>query len=177
VLRKRRNAMLTEKIESALNAQLNAETYSAYLYFSMSANFRSVNLDGFASWMFAQAIEELTHAKKFHDFIFQRGGRVTLTQIDGPPVEWDSPESIFQETLSHEQKVTGLINSLVDMAIQESDHATHIFLQWFVTEQVEEEETADGVLQQLKQLGNSKNGLYMMDREMAQRGTAAPSAE
>ena len=87
------------------------------------------------------------------------------------------PESIFQETLSHEQKVTGLINNLVDMAIQESDHATHIFLQWFVTEQVEEEETADGVLQQLKQLGNSKNGLYMMDREMAQRGTVAPSAE
>lgn len=169
--------MLSEKIESALNAQLNAETYSAYLYFSMSTYFRSINLDGFASWMFTQAIEELAHAKKFHDFIFQRGGRVTLAQIDGPPVEWASPESAFQDTLNHEQKVTGLINSLVDTAIQESDHATHIFLQWFVTEQVEEEETAGGVLQQLKQLGSSQNGLYMMDREMAKRGTGYPAAE
>lgn len=169
--------MLSDKMQTALNDQLNAETYSAYLYFSMSTYLKSISLEGFASWMFAQAIEELTHAKKIHDFIFQRGGRAILAAIEGPRVEWDSPLSVFQDTLAHEQKVTALINNLVDLAIEESDHATHIFLQWFVTEQVEEEETAGGVLQQLTQIGDSKNGLFMMDRELAKRAPEFGTAE
>lgn len=161
--------MLSEKVEKALNSQLNAELYSSYLYLSMNAYFKSVNLDGFANWMYAQAQEELIHSLKFYEFINQRGGRVTLAAIDSPPTQWDSPVTVFQDTLKHEQKVTGLINDLVDVAIKERDHATQIFLQWFVTEQVEEEENVGGVLEQLKLLGEAKGGLFMMDRELAKR--------
>jgi ferritin len=106
---------------------------------------------------------------KFYDFIIQRGGRVIPAAIDAPPHEWDSPLAIFNETLAHEQKVTGLINDLVDIASQEHDHATIIFLQWFVTEQVEEEESVGGVLEQLKLIGDDKSGLFMIDRELLKR--------
>lgn len=162
--------MLSKKVEKALNEQLNAEMYSSYLYLSMNAYFKSTNLDGFANWMYAQAQEELMHAMKFYDFINQRGGRVVLSRIDSPPVEWDSPQAVFEETLKHEQKVTGLINALVETALSENDHATNIFLQWFVTEQVEEEDSVGSVLEQLKFLGGAKGGLFMMDRELAKRG-------
>jgi len=168
--------MLPKKIEHALNAQLNAEIYSSYLYLSMNAFFKSINLDGFANWMHAQAQEELMHAMKFYDFINQRGGRVVLSQIEAPPIEWSSPVEVFEETLKHEQKVTGLINDLVEIALAEHDHATHIFLQWFVTEQVEEEESVGGVLQQLKLLGDAKNGIFMIDRELAKRGSPEGSS-
>ena len=131
--------MISQSIQNALNNQVNHETYSAYLYFSMSAYFSSINLDGFANWMYVQGLEELTHAKKIYDHIHQRGGRVMLSQIDSPPSEWDSVQSVFEDVLAHEQKVTGLINELVDLAANENDHATGIFLQWFVTEQIEEE--------------------------------------
>jgi ferritin len=161
--------MLTEKMEAALNSQLNAELYSGYLYLSMNAYFKDLNLDGFANWMYAQAQEELMHAMKFYDFINRRGGRVKLAQIAEPPVEWGSPLDVFEETLKHEQKVTGLINNLVEIALEEHDHATQIFLQWFVTEQVEEEESVGGVLQQLKLLGEAQGGLFMIDRELAKR--------
>jgi len=167
--------MLSEKIENALNAQLNAELYSSYLYLSMNAFFKSNNLDGFANWMHAQAQEELIHAMKIYDFINQRGGRVVLSQIEAPPIEWSSPVEVFEETLKHEQKVTGLINNLVEIALSEHDHATNIFLQWFVTEQVEEEENVGNVLQQLILLGEEKNSLFMIDRELANRG--APAGE
>ena len=167
--------MLTEKMQNALNGQLNAELYSSYLYLSMNAYFKSVNLDGFANWMYYQAQEELEHSMKFYDFIIQRGGKVQLQQIEAPPTEWSSPLAVFEATLAHEQKVTGLINGLVDVAHGESDHATQIFLQWFVTEQVEEEESVGGVLEQLKLMGEAQGGLFMIDRELAKRGPSASS--
>jgi ferritin len=161
--------MLSEKMENALNSQLNAEMYSGYMYLSMNAYFKSINLDGFANWMHYQAQEELAHAMKFYDFIISRGGRVKLAQIDTPPNTWDSPLAVFEATLEHEQKVTGLINDLVEMALEEHDHASNIFLQWFVSEQVEEEENVGGVLEQLKLMGETKGGLFMLDRELAKR--------
>jgi ferritin len=161
--------MLSDRMEKALNGQVNAELYSSYLYLSMNAYFKSVNLDGFANWMYAQAQEELMHAMKFYNFINQRGGRTLLAAIEAPPDQWDSPLAVFEDTLKHEQKVTGLINGLVDIALEERDHATQVFLQWFVTEQIEEEESAGSVLEQLKLLGDAKQGLFMMDRELATR--------
>jgi ferritin len=161
--------MLPDRMEKALNGQVNAELYSSYLYLSMNAYFKSVNLDGFANWMYAQAQEELMHAMKLYDFINQRGGRSLLAAIEAPPDQWDSPLAVFEDTLKHEQKVTGLINGLVDIAMEERDHATQIFLQWFVTEQIEEEESVGNVLEQLKLLGDVKQGLFMMDRELAAR--------
>jgi ferritin len=143
----------------------------------MNAYFKSVNLDGFANWMYYQAQEELEHSMKFYDFILQRGGKVELMQIEAPPTEWSSPLAVFEATLEHEQKVTGLINDLVDVAHEESDHATTIFLQWFVSEQVEEEESVGGVLEQLKLMGDAQGGLFMMDRELAKRGPSGGSAE
>jgi ferritin len=169
--------MLTEKMQTALNGQLNAELYSSYLYLSMNAYFKSVNLDGFANWMHYQAQEELEHSLKFYDFIIQRGGKVVLSQIEAPPTEWDSPMAVFEATLAHEQKVTGLINDLVEIAHEERDHATNIFLQWFVSEQVEEEESVGGVLEQLKLMGDAKGGLFMIDRELAKRSPSGGSEE
>ena len=169
--------MLTEKMQTALNGQLNAELYSSYLYLSMNAYFKSVNLDGFANWMYYQAQEELEHSLKFYDFVIQRGGKVQLTQIAAPPTEWDSPKAVFEATLAHEQKVTGLINDLVEIAHEERDHATNIFLQWFVSEQVEEEESVGGVLEQLKLMGDAKGGLFMIDRELAKRSPSGGSEE
>lgn len=166
--------MLNEQVQKALNGQFNAEVYSSYLYLSMHAWFKSINLDGFANWMDQQVKEELVHAKKFYDFINQRGGRVIPAAIAAPPHEWDSPLAVFEDTLEHEQKVTGLINDLVEIASRERDHATQIFLQWFVTEQVEEEESVGGVLEQLKLIKGDKGGLFMIDRELLKR--AAPSA-
>ncbi len=163
--------MLSKKVQKALNEQLNAELYSAYLYLSMNAFFKTVNLDGFANWMYAQAQEELTHAMKFYEFINQRGGRVVLTEIEAPPTEWDSFRTVFEETLKHEQKITTLINALVETALEERDHATNIFLQWFVTEQIEEEENVGNVLEQLKLIGEDKGALFMMDRELSKRKT------
>jgi len=168
--------MLDEKIQIALNQQLNAELYSSYLYLSMSAYFQSVNLSGFANWMRIQAQEELVHAMKFYDFINERGSRVMLQPVEGPPTEWSSPLDAFENAYRHEQKVTGLINDLVNLAVKERDHATNIFLQWFVTEQVEEEASADEVVQKLKLMGDAKGGLFMLDREMGQRVFTPPAA-
>ena len=168
--------MVNKKIEGALNQQLNAELYSSYLYLSMSAYFQSINLPGFANWMRVQAQEELVHAMKFYDFINDRGGRVALQPVEGPPTEWSSPLDAFENAYRHEQKVTGLINDLVNLAVKERDHATNIFLQWFVTEQVEEEASADEVVQKLKLMGDDGGGLFMLDREMAQRVFTPPAA-
>lgn len=161
--------MLQPRVEEALNAQLNAEAFSAYLYLSMSAWFSSQNLNGFANWMLIQAQEETLHSKKFYDFILQRGGKVVLTPIEGPRTEWASPEEVFVSSLSHEKMITGRINDLVDLALEERDHATNIFLQWFVTEQVEEEDNVGNVLEQVRQLAATKGGLFMLDRELSQR--------
>ena len=158
--------MVNEKMEAALNAQLNAEVYSGYLYLSMAAYFEDIDLAGFANWMRVQAAEELEHGMKFYDYIIRRGASVTLTAIEAPQTEWESP------LLSHEQMVTGLINDLVDLAIEEKDHATNNFLQWFVEEQVEEEENAMENLAKLKLAGDDNSLLYKLNEEFAGRGTA-----
>ncbi|GAB4345753.1 MAG: ferritin [Candidatus Abyssubacteria bacterium] len=167
--------MLSDKMAGALNAQLNAELYSAYLYMSMSAHFQAENLTGFANWMRVQAQEEMMHAVKFYDFINERGGRVLLKAVDGPPTEWESPLAAFADVLEHEQKVTGLINNLVNLAMDERDYATNAFLQWFVTEQVEEESSANDVVQKLKLVGGHPGGLFMVDQEMAKRVFTPPA--
>ena len=166
--------MLNEKIQAALNKQLNAELYSSYLYLSMSGYFQSINLPGFANWMRVQAQEELVHAMKFYDFINERGGRVNLKEIKGPPTEWDSPQAMFEHVYKHEQMVTGLINDLVDLAMEEKDHATNNFLQWFVSEQVEEEANVQAILDKLNLVGDNGVALFMIDQELGQR--PAPAA-
>jgi len=168
--------MIDEKMQEAINKQLNAELYSSYLYLSMSAYFQAVNLGGFANWMRVQAKEELAHAMKFYDYVNERGGRVVLRLVEAPPSDWDSPLAVFEHVYQHEQKVTGLINKLVDLAVKARDHATNNFLQWFVSEQVEEEASADEVVQKLKLVGDDPSGLFMIDRELAQRVFVAPAA-
>ena len=166
--------MIKEKMQDALNEQTKWELYSGYLYMSMSAYFASINLMGFANWMRVQAQEELMHGMKFYDFINERNGRVELRAVDAPPKEWESPLAIFQEAYEHECLVTNRINDLVDLAREEGDHATEIFLQWFVTEQIEEEANTDDVVQQLKLVGKDSGGLFMLDRELGQRVFTPP---
>lgn len=161
--------MLNEKVEKALNDQINAEMNSSYLYLSMSAYFESIDLPGFAHWMKVQAQEEMIHTMKMYDYIIERSGRVLLGTIDEPPSEWSGPLDAFKDTLTHEETITGLINGLVDVTIAESDHASNILLQWFVSEQVEEEANVTSIIQQLKMVGDLGQGLFMMDRELGQR--------
>ena len=161
--------MLSARMQEELNKQINAEIWSAYLYLSMNAYFSSKSLNGFAGWMKVQAMEEMTHAMKLYDYVNERSGRIKLTAIDGPPTEWASPAATFDETLKHEQKVTGMINNLVNLAISESDHATNNMLQWFVKEQVEEEANASEILDQLKLIKDDPNALLMLDRELGTR--------
>jgi len=161
--------MLNEKIEKALNNQINEELFSAYLYLSMSAWFESINLKGFANWMMIQNQEEQLHAMKIFSFINERGGTVKLEGIKEPQLKWDSPLAAFEAAYKHEQHITGCINDLYHLAVEEKDRATQIFLEWFVTEQVEEEANADEIVQNLKLIGNAGHGVFMLDREMAQR--------
>ncbi|MDP8227815.1 MAG: ferritin [Candidatus Electryoneaceae bacterium] len=167
--------MLPKKMEEALNAQLNAEIYSAYLYMSMAAYFESFNLSGFANWMKIQAQEELSHAQKFFDYINERGGRVIMQMIDKPETDWESTLAAFEFTYLHEQKVTALINDLVDLARVEKDNATYNFLQWFVSEQVEEESSVDAVVQKLHLIGDYGPGVFMIDQELATRVFTPPA--
>jgi ferritin len=161
--------MLTEKMEKALNEQINEELYSSYLYLAMSAWFESQNLPGFAAWMKVQAREEHGHAMKFFEFIHERRGMVALKAIKEPAREWKSPLAAFEAALGHEQHITGRINDLVNGAIAEKDHATAAFLQWFVTEQVEEEASADRIVQILKMAANAPGALLMLDHQMGER--------
>lgn len=167
--------MMQKKMESAVNKQINWELYSAYLYLAMSAYFESTNLKGFATWMRVQAMEEQSHAKKLYDFVCTRGGRVILSEIKSPPAEWKSPLFAFEDVLKHEKQVTSLINDLVDLSVKLKDHATHSFLQWFVDEQVEEESSADEVIQSLKLNRNNPGGLFIIDKELAQRVFTPPT--
>jgi ferritin len=162
--------MLSKKMLAALNAQINAELYSSYLYLSMASWFVGENLKGFASWMRVQAQEEHSHAMKFYGHILDRMGRVTLGAIEAPPASWAAASAAFADTCKHEAKVTGLINALADLAAAEKDHATANFLQWFVTEQVEEEATANEILAMLTAIKDSANGLFMIDHQLAKRG-------
>jgi ferritin len=168
--------MLNEKMEKALNAQLNAELYSSYLYLSMSAYFLSEDLPGMANWMRVQAQEELFHGTKFFDYVAERGGRVDLAPIEGPPTRWESPVAVFAHVAEHERKVTGLVNGLVDLAIETKDHASNQFLQWFVAEQVEEEASANEVLRQVKRAGDGPT-LLLLDKELGARVFTPPAKE
>lgn len=167
--------MLNDRMGKALNEQVNWELYSSYFYLSMSSYFESISLSGCAAWMKAQAQEELFHAIKIYDYINERGGRAILTAIGQPPADWASPLAVFEEVLAHEQKVTGLINDLVNLALDERDHASNIFLQWFVSEQVEEEATVGDVLEKFKLIGDDKSGLFAMDQQLSTRVFTPPA--
>jgi ferritin len=168
--------MLSDKMYEALNDQINAEMHSAYLYLAMAAYFEDINFPGMAGWMKAQAQEEMGHAMKFYDYIFDRDRKVVLKTIEGPETKWDSPLAAFAASLKHEQYITSCINKLVDLAIADNDHATRSFLNWFVDEQVEEEASVNEVVQRLKSVGDSKPGLFMLDRELGGRSAGGSAS-
>ena len=162
--------MLSKKLLTQLNGQINAELYSSYLYLSMAAYFESANFRGLARWMRTQAGEEYGHAMKFYDYVIARGGKVELAAIAAPPTMWKSALDVFQVTLKHEQGVTARINALADLAAAEKDHATSVTLQWFISEQVEEEASATEIVERLKLIKDSTGGLFMLDHQLGKRG-------
>ncbi len=166
--------MLHDKMSKALNEQMNWELYSSYIYLAMSAHFEQVNLRGFAHWMRVQTMEEITHFKRFYDFLTARGGRVVLSQIKAPPSEWKSPLDAFEDVLKHEQEVTRRIHHLADLAVELKDHATGSLLKWFIDEQVEEEASTDEIIQNLKLNQDAPSGLYLIDKELAARAFTVP---
>ncbi len=165
--------MIADKMEKALNAQINAELYSAYIYLSMAAYFESKDLPGMANWMTAQAQEEVAHAMKIYQHIVERGGRVTLAAIEGPPTEWASPAAVFEAAYKHEQHVTKLIHDLVALSIQENDYASKSMLDWFVDEQVEEEASASAIVAKLQMIGDHGPALLVLDHELGARQAGA----
>lgn len=169
--------MISKKMQKAINDQINAELFSAYLYLSMAAWFESMNLKGFANWMRVQYQEETFHALKFYDYVLSRQGTITLAAIDAPETKWKSPLHAFEETLKHEQKVTSLIHNLAALAQDEKDFASGITLQWYVTEQVEEESNADAIMQKLKLAADNPGALFMIDAELAARVYTPPVAQ
>jgi ferritin len=164
--------MISQTMQQAINEQIKNELESAYLYQAMAAWFHSIGFDGMGQWMRAQAGEELAHATKFFDHLLDREGTVVLQALGQPPRTWESPLAAFEAALEHEKFITGKIHELVDTATSEKDHAANILLQWFVTEQVEEEATAGKIVDTLKKIGDSTNGQYMLDRELGRRQAA-----
>ena len=167
--------MLNQKLQDALNEQINAELFSAYLYLSMAQHFEAEGLPGFANWFKVQFKEEQDHATIFMNYINQRGGRVMLKAIDAVPTSWASPMDAFKATLEHEQKVTSLINGLYALATEVNDYATRDRLAWFVTEQVEEEDNCRVLIDKLRLIGDNGMGLYMLNTELAARTYTVPS--
>ena len=167
--------MLSQKMQSALNAQINAEMWSAYLYLSMSMAAADKGLKGVANWFAIQFKEEQDHAQIFINYVLSRGGRVLLEPLAAVDTEWESALAMFEQTLLHEQKVTSLINDLYNLAIEEKDHATRSMLTWFIDEQVEEEDSARDIIDQLRMIECNKLGLYMIDKEMAARVYSTPT--
>lgn len=161
--------MIKNSIQEAINSQIVKEIFSSNLYLSMASYYADSNLNGFAHWMRLQADEELQHAMKFFDYLLDRGGRPILGSIDAPQSEWDNPSAVFEHALRHEEYVTSEINKIADLAIEEKDHATMSFLQWFIDEQVEEEATTGEIVDRLKLIGDSSNGLFMLDNELKGR--------
>lgn len=157
------------KLENAINKQVNAELYSAYLYLGMSARCAEMNLKGVANWLYVQAQEEMTHAMKFYRFILERSGHAKLPAIEGVRDDWKKPLEMFEAAYAHEQKVTAMINNIVDIALAERDHASASMLNWFVDEQVEEEANSSEIAEKLKLIGASKDGLLMLDKELSLR--------
>ena len=167
--------MLSEKMQDALNAQINAEMWSAYLYLSMSMAAADKGLKGVANWFAIQFKEEQDHAQIFINYLLSRGGRVKLASIADVETEWDNALAMFEQTLEHEKKVTSLIHNLCAIAAEERDVATANRLNWFVDEQVEEEENARDIIAQLRMIGDDRLGLYMIDKELAARVYTTPS--
>jgi len=165
--------MINKNIEKALNEQINKEMYSAYLYLSMSAYLSSINLNGFAHWTREQYIEEQEHALKLYDYVINRAGKVILQPIDAVKIEWNGVIDVFEDILAHERKITDSINNLVNIAYKENDHATVNLLQWFVSEQVEEEASVSDILDQLKLIDGKGSGLFMLDREARARTSSS----
>lgn len=161
--------MINKRMQDALNKQINEEMFSSYLYLSMSAYFESNSLLGFAHWMKTQAQEEMFHAMKFYNYILERGGNVELQAVAEPKKEWTSVLNAFEEALAHEEHITGCINDLMSVAIEEKDHASQNLLKWFVDEQVEEEATANEIVDKLKMIGDHGPMLLMQDKEMTAR--------
>jgi len=161
--------IIKQKVATAINDQIEKEFYSYYLYLSMAAHFESNNLKGFGHWLRVQAKEEAEHAMKLYDYLISRGGKVVLKSIAAPPNEWKSYKDLFDDAYKHEQKVTGLITKLVELAEREDDHATEVFLQWFVKEQVEEEASAQEVLHKIQLIGSQGSALFLLDSELGKR--------
>ena len=167
--------MLNNKITDAINAQINAELWSAYLYLSMSMHFANKGYSGIANWFMIQFKEEQDHATIFMNYINSRDGKVMLEPIAAVETEWESPLAAFKATLAHEQKVTSLINDIYAVATAERDYASQNMLQWFINEQVEEEETAREYIDALEKIGDNGYGLYMFDKELAARVYSTPA--
>jgi len=175
--REKEGPMIGKRMQDAMNEQIKHELESAYLYLSMVAYFESTGAEGMAQWMRVQTQEEVGHAMRFFSHITERDGRVELHALAQPKKEWSSPLEAFQAAYEHEQFITGKINDLVKIAAEEGDHAANIMLQWFVTEQVEEEASTSRVAQMLEQVGDSGTGLLMVDRELGTRTAVEPTAE
>ena len=170
--------MLSQNIQNAFNEQINKELYSEYLYLSMEAYMRTLDLDGFGNYFHVQTQEEHFHALKMYNFVLEREGKIILKKLEAPPSDFKSVIDIFEQTLKHEKMITKSINDLMDIAVKENDHAAVSFLKWFVDEQVEEEATVSKILSKLKLIGGEGHGMLMMDSELAQRKFNVPiSAE
>jgi ferritin len=172
---KRRSVMVSQKMAKELNKQLNFEIYSAYVYMSMSSWLKSKDLDGFSNWMSVQVKEEMDHANKFYEFLHDSGADVEFEAVPKPKVEWKDVNEVFEDTLAHEREVTSRISKLIDLALEEKDHATNAALQWFISEQVEEESNVSGILKQVKKVKDFPNMLFMLDRELGQRVYTPPT--
>jgi len=161
--------MISKKVADALNLQMNREFFNARLYLSMAAYFESLNMQGAAQWMAAQAQEETGHAMRLYNHLRERGARILLGALEAPPTQWDSPLAAFQAAYQHECKVSREFDEHMALAQAEKDHATVIFLQWFINEQVEEEAAVDGIVQKFKMIGDHQGGLFMLDRMLGER--------
>ena len=167
---------LSKQLETAINEQLNAEFYSSYLYLSMACHLTQRNMPGCARWMDLQSQEEMQHAVKLKDFILDRQGTVRLAAIDAPPSSWESVQDTFEKAYAHEKEITERIHKLVALAASAKDHATENMMRWFVDEQVEEEATLDEIINKFRLVGESGSGLFMIDRELGSRTSAATPA-
>lgn len=161
--------MISNKMQEAMNDQIQAELYSAYLYQAMSVYCEAQNLKGFAHWLKAQHHEETSHANKLIEHLLDRGGKVQLKALEAPPADFGAPASVFEQVLAHEKHVTECIHKLYEVALAEKDYAAQILLQWFITEQVEEEATASAILEKLKMIPEKSGGLFYIDKELGKR--------
>jgi ferritin len=160
---------MDKQLEKLYQDQIKNEWYSAYLYLSMAAWFETANLEGFAHWMYLQAAEEQAHGKKMFDFLIDRGVKVVLQSIGQPPADFASPQEVFEKSLEHEQKVTGLINAIADHSDKVNDHPSKVFIQWFIAEQVEEEKNASRILDTLKKIPANSAGIFQLDHQLSKR--------